>query len=516
MSKDIRLHVPLNRVEGDLDIKVDLRDGRVADAWSSGTMYRGFENILVGRAPLDGLVISPRICGICTTAHLTVAARALDKIAGTTVPDNARRLRNVTLMAEHIQSDIRHAFLLFAPDFANPAHASQALHAEAVRRYEPFKGRAAIETIKETKRVIEIIGILGGQWPHSSFMVPGGVVGVPATSDLLQCRQILALYRQWYEQRVLGCRIERWQAVHNLETLEAWLDECDSHRASELGFFLRFGRAVGLDTVGRGHGNYVCFGSLELPEETSVRPGGGPAAGNLLQPAGFARGTVVESFDQAKISEHVAHSWFRDYGGGRHPSAGETNPYATGSESHRYSWAKAPRYDGAPAETGPLAEMIIAGHPLISDWVGRLGPSALVRELARLIRPTTLMPAMDTWIAEMLSSDGEYYRRHEEIEHGEGCGLGEAARGALGHWVTIRDGKIDHYQIITPTAWNGSPRDSNGIRGPWEEALIGTPVRDPENPVELGHVVRSFDPCLVCTVHTVSCRRDAAQLLARI
>ena len=146
--------------------------------------------------------------------------------------------------------------------------------------------------------------------------------------------------------------------------------------------------------------------------------------------------------------------------------------------------------------------MLLSGHPLLRDLVQAAGPSAFVRQLARILRPAILIPQMDAWLDETRGTEG-YYESPGEVPDGEGCGLTQATRGALGHWVGIRNGVIDHYQIITPTGWNASPRDSAGIRGPIEQALLGTPVHDPENPVELGYVVRSFDVCLVCTVHAV-------------
>jgi Ni,Fe-hydrogenase I large subunit len=211
----------------------------------------------------------------------------------------------------------------------------------------------------------------------------------------------------------------------------------------------------------------------------------------------------VEGFDAEKIQEHVSHSWFRDLGEARHPFDGETRPYASGSEGEKYSWAKAPRYDGVPAETGPLAEAVIAGRPLFTDLVTKSGPNVLVRELARLTRPAVLLEAIEIWLREMLAGDGDFYSPPGEIAEGVGAGLTQAARGALGHWVKVEARKIVHYQIITPTAWHASPRDDSGVRGVMEEALVDTPVKDDQNPVEIGHVVRSFDACLVCTVHSL-------------
>ena len=501
MTRTQILNIPLNRVEGDLEIRVEVRGGVVTDAWSTGTMYRGFENILVGRAALDGLVITPRICGICTTAHLSAAARALDQISGANVPDNGHRMRNIAQMVEQIQSDVRHAFLLFAPDFANPAYASHPLFSEAVARYTPFQGSLARQTIQETKRVLEIVAILGGQWPHSSFMAPGGVISRPGIDGLLQCLTLLSSYRRWYEESVLGCSLEKWNAVRSLADLEIWLEENQSQRNSQVGFLLRFGRVIGLDRVGIGSKNFLSFGALDMPANTAVQPLSGQ--GNLFVPAGFARGVQVEPFDQQLITEHTAYSWFEGQEGGLHPFEGATRPYASGREGKRYTWAKAPRYHEQPAEVGPLAEMVMSRNPLFVDLLRRQGPSVLTRQLARLVRPTTLLPAMHTWLREILAEPGMYYNDPGPIEQGEGFGLVGASRGALGHWVKISDGQITHYQIITPTAWNGSPRDSDGVRGPWEEALLGLPIRDLDNPVEIGHIIRSFDACLVCTVHQV-------------
>jgi uptake hydrogenase large subunit len=500
------VNVPMNRVEGDLEIKVELEDGIVRDAWSTGTMFRGFENIMKGRGALDGLVITPRICGLCSATHLTAAAKALDMISGANVPDDAIRIRNVALMSEHIQSDIRHGFLMFTVDFANPVYKAHGLYGEAVKRYAPLKGSTALEVFAETKKVLEIVALLGGQWPHSSFMVPGGVVSVPGASDILQCRHILSNYRKWYEKKVLGCSIDRWSDVTSAAALDKWLDESEDHRDSELGFYIRFAREAGLEKSGAGHGNFLSYGSLDMPRDTAVESGG-----DKLVPSGFAKGTKVGKFDQANIAEHVAHSWFRDYGGGRHPMDGETVPYATGNERGKYSWAKAPRYDGMPAETGPLAEMVVAGDPLFTELVGA-GPSVYARELARLVRPATLMPAMDVWLSEIAQNGDKSYEPPGEIVDGEGYGLVEATRGALGHWVKIRNSRIEHYQVVTPTAWHASPRDSDGVRGPFEECLVGTKVADPENPVELGHVIRSHDACLVCTVHAIEGGRKLGRM----
>ena len=495
--------IPLNRVEGDLEIHLQIDDGRVTEAQSVGTMYRGFENLLVGRAPLDSLVVTPRLCGICSTAHLLAAASALDMAYHALVPGNAWRVRNVTLMVEQLQNDIRQSYMLFMPDLAHPSYADNPLFDEAVQRYEPLKGQTVLQAIGETKKILEIIAILGGQWPHSSFMVPGGVVCVTSINDINQCRGLLAKFRSWYENRILGCSIQRWQAVKTEKDLNAWLEEKDAHWESDLGFFIRFARSAGMDRIGRGCGHFISFGSLKIPEGSGVT---GLSPGETFFPAGFLRHATVFAFDQENISEDISASFFSslsDYKAPRHPFEGFTVAVKPKHSNEKYSWAKAPRYDGLPAETGPLAELLIAAHPLISDLYAKNGPSVLLRQMARIIRPSLIFTAIDGWLSEIAVSGENFFQNFRPRETGSGYGLTEAHRGALGHWMKIEDDKISHYQIISPTTWNASPRDARGQRGPWEEALIGTPIRNNKEMVAVGHVVRSFDPCLVCTVHAI-------------
>lgn len=508
MAEKINLNIPLNRAEGDLEIRVELEGNVVTEAWCSGVMYRGFENVLCGRGPLDGLVITPRICGICSTSHLTAAARALDMIASVQVPPGAVFVRNLSLMTEHLQSDARQTFLMFAADFVNRAYEGTPLYAEALRRYEPLRGEVAIEVIRETKKLLGIISVFGGKWPHSSFMVPGGVTAIPSRQEIQQCRHYLDHYREWVERRVLGCEIDRWLDVRSMGDLDAWLAEDPAHSESELGFFVRFARQAGLDKIGGGPNRFISYGSLPIPSGSSVRERKRDAN---LTPAGFAKKTAVLPFDQSKVAEHIAHSWFTGYEGAVHPLSGQTSPYATGNEGKGYSWAKAVRYDGLSAETSPLAEMVIQKNPLFLDLMKERGASAFVRQMARIVRSTELIPAMEVWLDEVAAGD-PFYAPPGPMGNGEGFGLIQGSRGALGHWVKMKDDKIESYQIITPSGWNFSPRDSEGNRGPVEEALLGIALKDFANPVELEHAIRSFDPCLVCTVHalrkgeTVSCR----------
>jgi hydrogenase large subunit len=494
--KSVTLTLPVNRVEGDLNLMIEVSDGMVVDAWSCGTMYRGFENMLKGRAPRDSLVLTPRVCGICGTAHLTAAAKALDMICGVTIPDNALLVRNLSSMAEHLQSDMRHGLLMFMPDFTNQCYEQTAFYEEAVERYRPLRGRSTIDAIKHTRRIIEIVAIIGGQWPNSSYMVPGGVAGIMSRDDLINCRYVLSRFRDWYETSVLGCSIERWQTVTGVNDLTHWYQEAAAHRAGEVGFLLRCCRESGLDRFGGGHHRFISYGQFDYP----ARDGRPPGARVLA--SGFCDGELFEPFNQENITEHVTHSRFRDYLGGLHPFNGETVPLSETAGEGKYSLTKAPRYRDKPAETGPLAEMLCSGVPLFRDLVASDGVSVMTRQLARLVRGAILIPVMEQWLAA-IDPDEAFYTPVNTIPDGRGYGLTGGCRGALGHWVTVENGMISRYQIITPTAWNGSPRDTNHVRGPWEEAVIGTPVDDPDNPLQVAQVIRSFDACQVCSVHCI-------------
>ncbi len=494
------VNITLNRVEGDLKLNVEIIDNIVHDSYSSGTMYRGFERMMIGRDPLDSLAITPRICGICTSAHLNAAAMALDMICDTEPPPNAQHIRNLTLITEHLQSDMRHAFLMFMVDFTNKKYTDHSFYNEAVQRYQPLKGSTTLATIKQTRKLLEIISIVGGQWPHSAHIVPGGISSLPSHSDILQCKSILAAYKRWYEKQVIGCTLEKFHQVQSLKDLESWLSEKAQHEMSELGLYIKIARQAGLDIIGQGPENFICAGTSDTNHNQTNE--------SLWSAPGFLTKGIITALDQNNISEHVTHSMFKNYPGGKHPFAGETNPLENGVDNKKYSWCKAPRYNHLPAETGPLAEMLVSGNPLLTDIYRKQGANAFIRQFARLIRPTILIPHAEK-LLNAINYKEPFYKYSGKLEQGEGFGLVSASRGILGHWVKIKNNKISHYQIITPTSWNASPRDDNGTRGPWEEALIGTKISDPNNPVELGHIIRSFDACLVCSVHTINKSADA-------
>jgi hydrogenase large subunit len=496
------IKMEMNRVEGDLELRIDVEGHTVVDAWCAGKMYRGYEQILVGRDPSDALVIAPRICGICSTSQLYAATSALEVAYQTSIAPNGIRMRNLCLMAESVMSDARHTFLMFAPDLCNPIYRDHPLYGEVVSLFEPpFRGAIARQTVQHSKQILGIVIAFGGQWPHSTYMMPGGITCPLSSSKLRECLSAVESYEAWYERAVLGCAVERWLAIKTVDDFDAWLAESESHRDSAVGVFARFGRSIGLHRTGKGARDLLSSGCYYDPDAW------GPPFHDrrCLQSAGFYDGDTgeVEPFSHLEVSEDVSHSWFGGDSGGRHPWDGETSPhFVAGSE--RYSYAKASRYKGRVVQLGPLSDLVVDGDPLIAAFFRAEGPNTWLRQFTRLHRPVVALRQIRRTLAELAQALSEpTFLKSEPRRDADGYAFVNAARGSLGHWVKIRGGKIANYQIITPTSWNGSPRDSAGRRGHWEESLVGLEIRDLENPVELAHVVRSHDACLVCTVHYV-------------
>jgi Ni,Fe-hydrogenase I large subunit len=491
--------VDMNRVEGDLRLKIELEAGVVKNAWTVGTMFRGFEQILLGRSKMDGLVITPRICGICGTAHLYAAVSALETAMGCPIAPNGARVRNICLMVEELQSDARHAFLMFTIDLCHARYAGLEGYPDIVEAFTPFQGRVYRETIVETKKLLGIIALFGGQWPHSSHMIPGGVAGQGNRRTIVKSLGIIDSYTRWYEKTVLGCSIDRWLSVRSLAELDQWLEEKVEHRSGALGLFIRFGRQAELAKLGRGSGNMLSYGVYFDPVKWQPPF----AERTCLRAPGFynAETQQIEPFSQDGITEHVKHSWFRDYEGGRHPFDGETVP-AYETEGDKYSWSKAPRYKDKVVEVGCVPELFMAGDALTQSIFHQLGVNVFTRQLARLHRPALSLLQIRSMLMELEQNfDDSFYEVPSPVESGKGVGLVHAARGALGHWIEFAGGKITKYQVISPTTWNASPRDAKGQPGHWEQSLIGLHIKDESDPIELGHVVRSHDACLVCTVH---------------
>lgn len=476
---------PFNRVEGDLEISLDIADGRVREARINAPLFRGFESLLVGRAPLDALVIVPRICGICSVSQSMAAAAALGDACGAVAPPNGERALNLMHAIENLADHFAHFYLFFMPDFAREHYASRPWFSAAAARFKAQAGSAAREIPAVRANFLRCLGYLAGKWPHSLAIYPGGSSRAVKPAERLRLLALLREFRGFLENVSLGDRLENFAALDSLEALAQWRAAGRGKRG-DLGHFLEIAADLKLETLGRAGDHFLSFGAY--------REGASPV---------FARGhwhrQVVHALDPAGITEDHSHAWLAGGETALPPDRGTTQPVLEKPEA--YSWCKAPRLYGSVVETGALARQLIDGHPLARALVDESGGNVRNRVLARWLEMARLLPMIEAWLAQLQPGE-PYYQVAELPKTAQGIGLVEAARGSLGHWISIEEGRLAHYQIIAPTTWNFSPRDRSGQPGAAERALAGTPVGAGElTPVAVQHVVRSFDPCMVCTVH---------------
>jgi uptake hydrogenase large subunit len=485
-----RITFDLNRVEGDLEIQLDVEDGVVKDSWCVGTMYRGYEQVLVGRAPSDILVIVPRICGICSTAQLYAGVRALEDAGRIRPAPNGVRVRNLCLMAEAVMNDVRQTFMMFCPDFCHPAYQAHPGYQDIVQAFQPpLKGNFPRQAVLRSKGMLGVITAFAGQWPHATYMAPGGVTCEVSAEKLAICTAAIDEYQSWYENQVLGCSSDQWLRLRTTDDFLSWLDE---HPRTGAGLYAGFGRSIGLQHLGHGTCHLLSCGGYPSP-----------AHDGFLMPGGYFDGARVNPFDQHQVREHTHYSWYAD-NGPTHPWDSVTKA-EHGHDRGQYSHAKATRYAGQVVQVGPLVDLFLSGDPLIVSWMQAEGPNAWLRQLTRLHRPVLVLQLMRATIAELRAQMDEpaMVWPTELPDEANGFGAVNSARGTLSHWICIRENKIANYQVITPTTWNASPRDSDGRRGHWEQSFVGLTVPDPGNFVQVGHIVRSHDACLVCTTHMI-------------
>ncbi len=455
---------PVTRIEGHLELEVTVDDvggeQQVVDAKSAGTMFRGFEIILVGRDPRDAAQLTQRICGVCPVSHAMASSLNLDNAFGVAVPNNGRILRNLILGANFIQSHLLHFYHLSAldyidttglldvspwtPRYVTPDMATGATAQLLVDHY--------VQALAMRRKAHQMGAVFGGKLPCTGSFVVGG------------CTEVA-------DQE----KIDDFRAV--LTEVRAFIDNVYVTDAALLGTLV-----PDYYSLGGGPGNLLAYGVFDLDA-------GGTSK---LLPAGRYTDGAPAAMDPAQITEDVTYGWFAQ-APKKHPSVGETVPDR--DKAGAYSWLKAPRYADKPHELGPLARMWLAG-----DYTN--GISAMDRIVARAQETKKIADAMDGWLDELVPGD-PVYAESQIPQSATAAGLTEAPRGALGHWMDITDSAISRYQVITPTAWNSSPRDDLNQRGPMEEALIGVPVADTAAPIEVIRVVHTFDPCLACGVHMV-------------
>ena len=488
MSKPARRNLvvgPFNRVEGDLEVRLDVADGVVRKAWVNAPMYRGFEQILPGRDPMDALVYVPRICGICSISQSLAAAEALAVLSESSVPPNGHHVLNLMAAVENAADHLTHFYLFFMPDFARPVYAGQPWFDAVAQRYAAGAGEQARRALAARQRWFTIVGLLGGKWPHTQSVVPGGSARAVDASEQTRLLALIREFRRFLEQETFGDRLETVLALNSTEQLSAWCAQAP--RRGDLRMFLEVADTLALHELGAGPRRYLSYGAYPFAD------GGTGLAAGLWTDSGLQAldlGSIVEDLTSARYAQQAP----------QHPAQGVTRPQV--DKPGAYSWNKAPRYGGEIIETGALARALVDGDVLLRADAAQHGGNVRNRVLARLREIARIVLLAEQWVRAIRPGEPFFALGRRPLREGSAAGTHEAARGALGHWVELREGRIATYQIIAPTSWNFSPRDAQGRPGALEVALIGAPVRpDEDTPVSVQHIVRSFDPCMVCTVH---------------
>jgi len=528
---------PITRIEGHLKIEVEIENGKVVNAWSSGQMFRGIEMILQGRDPRDAHHFVQRSCGVCTYVHAIASVRAVDNAFGITIPKNARIIRNLLHGGQYMHDHLVHFYHLHALDWVDVVSALKAdpqktaaladnvtsakmggaaFYKQVQQRLQTFVdsgqlgpfanaywGHPAyklppeanlmacahyIEALRLQARTARLHAIFGGKNPHPQSLVVGGVT---CAADLTPDRIAEFLY----------VAKETQDFVKNVYVPDL---------IAIAGFYKDWG-GIGGTT------NFLAWGDFPQTEKEPE---------SLFMPRGLIKKRDlgdVQLADPTKVTEDVTRAWY-EAGKPKHPYEGETKPLKEdpqyNSDNGKYSWMKAPRYDGMACEVGPLARVLVAygkAHPQIKPLVDKVLTdlsipatalfSTLGRTAARAIETAVIGDAVQDWVMDLVNNikagDLATYQTHEIPEKCQGVGLNDVPRGALGHWVKVEGKKISNYQYVVPSTWNLGPRDGKGKLSPVEEALIGTPVADPKQPLEILRTVHSFDPCIACAVHVI-------------
>ena len=530
---------PITRIEGHLRVEMEVENGVVADAWVSGGCFRGMELVVQNRTPEDAAQIVERICGVCPVSHAHASSIAGDKAYGITISNNARIVRNLLEGAQFLHSHILWLYNLAALDYVNPLNALQAnvddayavalenglaLHSDLNQLYEKLaafadNGQLSIfsgnwfdadggeayvdnpeanliltshylEALKMQARSSEMAALLGGKMPHVMTAIPGGNMWVPTESKLDDLLAMATEVRDWVNDTVLADTV--MLAKLYPEVL----------------------------TFGKGCGRYIAWGVFEGPDWPYGDNYTEQMLNRYLPMAVLDEQFQASDVQENLITEYMGRSWYKG-------SETYTSPYFVTDPDFteynvddRYSWVKAPAYDGKPMEAGSMARIFAAyvrGVPFIKEQVdavlGILGAkpgdlaafqSTLGRTAIRQIETIYIANLMVEWVNELAEAikggDSEYFREPARLT-GEGTGFWEAPRGALYHSEKVVDGKIEGYQIIIPSTWNLAPINGDGEHGPLEQALIGVPVADIEKPINALRTVHSFDPCTACAVH---------------
>ena len=565
MSKKHIIVDPITRIEGHLRVEaiIDEETNKIVDAYASSTMFRGIETILKGRDPRDAGMLAMRICGVCTGTHYQRSIEAVEHAFDVTIPKNARIVRNLLQGALYLHDHTVHFYHLHALDWVDITSALKAdpkLAAQEALKWNDnpwMAGEGELKTIQERvakfvkqgrlglfanaywgnkhyklspeqnliavahylqaldmqRDASKMMAIFGGKMPHPQSIVVGGVTCVQDIQNparIAQFKSLLNKFRNFIKRAYLS---------DVLMAGTVYADEA-------------------LDGTGGGLKNFMSYGDFKLDDT-------GFYGAKQLFPSGVVLNgdlSTLHPLDQTKIAEDISHAWYEGTGKPEHPYEGTTIPKYTGlnkkedgfaylKTEEKYSWIKSPIYDDNRMEVGPLARVVVglaAKDPLMTKYatafleklgnklgLGKAAPASVIfstvgRTAARAIETELMADIMMDWVDELAanvaSGDLSTWTEFDfdtVSKDAKGYGMAEAPRGGLGHWVVIKDGKIENYQAVVPSTWNAAPRDYKGRMGEYEAALIGTKVADPEQPLEILRTIHSFDPCIACAVHIV-------------
>ncbi|HVX88373.1 MAG TPA: nickel-dependent hydrogenase large subunit [Gemmatimonadales bacterium] len=549
---------PITRIEGHLRIEAEAQNGRITDAWAHSTQFRGIETILQGRDPRDAWAFTQRICGVCTVVHAVASCRAVEDALGITVPPNANIIRNLVHGMQFIQDHVIHFYHLHALDWVDVVSALKADPAGTARIARsispwPNNSETHFKAVQDRLKSFVAGGQLGiftnGYWGHPAYKLPPEV-NLLAVAHYLEAldwqRDVIRLHtifggKNPHPNFLVG----GMASAINIEGTAT----INAERITEIQGMIARARAFveqvywpDLQAIAGFYKDWAAIGG-GVPNFMAV--GEFPEAGvddydKLYFPRGIIMNkdlTKVHPYNQNLVKEYITSSWY-EYGAGDdaglHPWEGETTPkytgpvppYSTLSDQKKYTWMKAPRYDGHPMQVGPLARMLVAygsGHAEVKELVGatlaklNVGPAALFstlgRTAARGIETVLLARRMEVWLGQLIDRiksgdtrtfDDTRWDPSTWPDTAQGYGYLDAPRGALGHWVQIDHGKISRYQCVVPSTWNCSPRDGQGQMGAYEAALTDHhPLVRPDEPLEILRTIHSFDPCMSCGVHVL-------------
>ncbi len=550
---------PITRIEGHLRVEIEVKDGKITDAYSAGTMVRGIETILKGRDPRDAWAFVGRVCGVCTSTHSLTSVRTVENALKISVPPNAELIRNLMANALYIQDHVVHFYQLHALDWvdvvsalkANPAEASKIAQSISVwpkssvgyftdtqKRFKSFveSGQLGIfangywghkayklppevnliavahylEALEWQKELVKVHTVFGGKNPHPNYLVGG----VPCSINIEEANAVNA---------------ERLAFVGKLfEDAKTFVDQVYIPDLIAIAGFYKSDWGA----IGGGLSNYLAFG--DFPTNGFNNPESFKMPRGAILGRDLSKIHEVRGDDPEQIQEFVNNSWYEYSKGdktGLHPWEGETKfnysgpkpPYEHLDFTQKYSWVKTPRWKGNPMEVGPLSRMLVgyasgrADYKEVIDGALKaldVPVAALFSTLGRTAARGLETKLVCGWALEFYQQllanikNGDTRTQNNEKwepaswpKQAKGFGMVEAPRGALSHFIVIEDQKIANYQLVVPTTWNASPRDLKGQRSAYEESLIGTPVADPKIPLEVLRTIHSFDPCLACAVH---------------